>query len=424
MKRGFALLAAIFVVLVFGVLTVGFVTLFFSESRLAVDEYRHTKAFYVAEAGMNFAIRHLDSYADWSVDMGFPLTRSFGGGVFTLSTSEESGDEIQVYSTGLITFEGKTYSRTIRSTVSIAAGTGMTHNFDNAMYVGPPSGGSTLKVQNTAKIHGDFYYNGAVWLKDWSQHLAGTIYSTSLTISGGATYASWEAAEPVDMPIWNNSYYDSILAETNVSTTESLTLGVGQSIDLNGGTHYFRSIRVNTGGMVIGPGTLVATDSPGSGDILIDYGAGIGQGVRFIADSDFMYSASNLTNSIEVYVKDVCRVRNGLSVPAGSVLYSKSTGNDAIRIAGSVEADLLAPYGEVSFDYGTIHGLIYAGNVQFTNTGVIRGALVVSGSSHIGGTIDIYYDPAYLPDAIMGLGGTGHVTGEAGMSVSDWQEVY
>lgn len=425
-KRGFGLLAVVFVILVFSVLAIGFVSFILSESRLSVYEYRYARAFYIAEAGKNFALKHLSAYSDWSANMGMPLIRNFGGGIFTVSTNEVSANQVKLTSVGLVTIEGKTYESKVRFTVSLSPGSSLTHQFGYAMYIGPPSGGATLRIEGDAGIYGDFYYNGPIRLGGSAHQSGGIIYSTSLDVYGSATYASWEAASPVDMPIWDNGPYNTILAATDQSAASSLNLGWGQTLNLGGLTHYYRSIEINWGATVNGPGTLVATAKPsGSGDITINYGQGIGQGVRFVAERDFIYQGgSNLVNSIEAYVERDLYVKNSLTVPSGSVLYSKGTGDHAIDITGTANANLLAPYGRVYMSSGAIRGLIYGDRIRTANSGEIRGAIVCHTPSSIQGFINIYYDPTYLPASLLGLAGTGEVTGEAEISVTDWQEVY
>ncbi|OGC07219.1 hypothetical protein A3H38_03320 [candidate division WOR-1 bacterium RIFCSPLOWO2_02_FULL_46_20] len=425
-RNGFGLLTIVFIILVFSVLAIGLVSFMVSETNVTVKEYHYTKAFHVAQAGQNFAAQHLAAYPDWIVDMGLPLARSFAGGTFAISSTQESGDQITIVSVGLVTREGKTYSSTISAAYSISAGSGLTHNFDYALYSGPAGGGATLRIQGSAQIFGDFYYNGPIRLGGSASQQGGTIYSTSLVLDGTATYDSWEAATPVDMPIWDNTSYEAILATSTQSASSTLALGWGNVLNLAGGVHIYRDITIGWGATVNGPGTLVATGNPsGNGDINLNYGAGIGAGVRFVAERDFTYSGgSNLTIPIEVYVKRNLIVTNNLTVPSGSILYSKGTGARAIETGGTINASMLVPYGGLYMNYGTLRGLIYSSSLRTANSGEIRGAMVCYSPSTIQGSLQIYYDAAYLPDSIVGLGGTGSVEGEAGIAVGNWQEVY
>src|SRR3989338_838096 len=179
-RNGFGLLTIVFIILVFSVLAIGLVSFIVSETNVTVKEYHYTKAFHVAQAGQNFAAQHLAAYPDWIVDMGLPLARSFAGGTFAISSTQESGDQITIVSVGLVTREGKTYSSTISAAYSISAGSGLTHNFDYALYSGPAGGGATLRIQGSAQIFGDFYYNGPIRLGGSASQQDGTIYSTSL----------------------------------------------------------------------------------------------------------------------------------------------------------------------------------------------------------------------------------------------------
>ncbi|MFH1542447.1 MAG: hypothetical protein ABIE84_05090, partial [bacterium] len=163
----------------------------------------------------------------------------------------------------------------------------------------------------------------------------------------------------------------------------------------------------------------------GDGDIQINNGSSIGAGIKFVTANDFTLSGgTSLTNSVEVYALGAVTVTNDLTVPIGSTLYSKSSADGAISTGGSVNANCVAPYGQVYMNYGAIRGLIYADRLRTANSGEIRGGIIVGQSSSIQGSIQIYYDATYLPAGLLGLGGTGDVSAEAGLSISDWQEVY
>lgn len=423
-RAGVALLTVIFIMLAFSVIAGGLVSIFISTSRSVVDDHRYARAYYIAEAGRYFALKHITAFPDWSVNMGFPLGKNFGGGAFVVSVTNATGNSLTINSTGLITVEGKAYTRVVRASVTIAQGSGLPHNFNYALYVGPLGGGATLRVEGSAGIFGDFYYNGPIRLGGSAHQQDGTIYSTSLSVFGSATYASWEAAEPVDMPIWDNGLYDALLAEANNTAPTALNLGWGQTLNLNGETKYYQSISIGWGSTVNGPGTLVATGNPvGSGDILISYGGGIGQNINFIAKRDFIYSGgSSLVNAVKVYVQRYLKVNDNLTVPGGSILYSKSILDEAIEISGNVNANLLAPYGQIYINYGNIKGLLYGNRLRTANSGTIRGAIVCSTTSSIQGSLNIYYDPTYIPPSLLGLSGTGMITGEAAIKIGTWEE--
>ncbi|MFH1826667.1 MAG: pilus assembly PilX N-terminal domain-containing protein [bacterium] len=423
-KKGFGLVIVIFIMLVFSVLALGFVALLFSETRLAAEEYRYSRAFYLAEAGRNYALEYLSDYSDWSADLGLPLSRQFGQGCFTLNSSSESADQLDIYATGLITVEGKSYVRQLKVTVNSTGGFRLPHNFDYALYAADSTWTPTLWIWGPTEIHGDFYYDGPVILLGDVELSDGTLYCTKVTTYGGGTYENWETVPEVDMPTWDNSTYAGILAETENDTYAFLHLTAGQTLNLAGRTLYYKQAYIDIGSTVNGPGTIVATGQPsGTGNIVVNDGAAIGQGVRFIAQTTFgLQGSNNIAYPIEVYAKGHISILNGLGIAGNSVLYSSRTDDLAIYILGDVNGQLLAPNGEVRCLYGHVNGLVYADLANLPLSGEFRGSVVANETRNIGGVSDIYFDASYLPDYVAGFDTGGGA--ERQISISNWREIY
>ncbi|MFH1390592.1 MAG: hypothetical protein ABIH56_07745 [Candidatus Margulisiibacteriota bacterium] len=425
-RKGVTLVAVVFIILALTMLVISLSSLFFSGSSLAVRGYSSLRTFYIANAGQEYYLKLLGEDQDWSTPPSSE-TKAFNGGFFSIGTSSASKDSIVVTVTGVLTTEGIAYIRVIRPTINRTGGGGLPFNFDYAQYSGS-GGGATLIISGNARIYGDYYYNGPISMRNSAQQLDGTIYSTSIALSGTAGYASWEASPPIDLPTWDNSHYDGILALTNVSAGSSLNLGWGDILNLNGNTLYYRNVTIGSGATVNGPGTLVSTGKPsGNGDIIINYGAGIGGGIRFVANRYFTcQGGSSITVSFEAYSKSGTRIYNGLTVPSGSILYSSYNGNRALNLQGNITATMLAPYGRINTSGGwTIRGLLYCTRLVPGSSGTIRGAIVSQTTSTLGGSLALYYDEAYLPTLVIGLGGSG--TGEGGVGsweAADWLEIY
>ncbi len=428
MKKGYTLIAAVFILLVMALIAIATSTLVSSEAMVAVKNHQSLRAFYIASAGMELYFKELMDSEDWSTPPQVGPS-PFAGGVFVSETTDASSESVTFTVTGLVTVEGITYRRVIGATLAgeIVEEEGLPENFDYSMYISPPGGGETLYIQGDARIYGDFFYYGPIAMGGSAHQLDGTVYSISISLSGTASYDEWEPISIGTVPDWDNSYYDAITEEALTYASQDLNLGYGDSIDLNGQTHYYRNISVNWGATVNGPGVLCSTGNPsGNGDIIINYGVGIGQGVRFIAARDFIYQGgSNFVNSIEAYANRRVRILSNLSVPANSVLYSTYNGTGAIEVnPGQVYRSLmLCPYGEFSFGGGQyIEGLVYATNINASSSGTFRGAMVSYGASALEGSLHIYYDPSVLPATVPGFEYGGSTTGST--EVSDWREYY
>ena len=425
MKKGQMIIAAVFVMVLVTLFGLSASLILSSESISITKNYYGIQALNVAEGGVRFTITSsLETDNDWTNQADFgPVTLT--PGTFTVHYIAKEKKSCTFEVTSVV----KEISRTVRVTLK-KSDIGLPFNFDFAQYSGGSGGGATLIINGNAVIDGDYYYYGPISMRNSAHQINGTLYSTSITLSGTASYASWEAAPPVDMPAWDNTYYNNILTATNSNTASTLTLGFGQTLALNGATRYYRSVTINWGATITGPGTIVATAKPsGTGDITMNYGQGVGPGVRFVANRDFIYQGgSNFSNSVEVYVKRRINTLGGVTVPAGSRLYSFRTGNSAITLNGNTTATILAPYGQITTGNGyTVSGLLYCNQISPGSSGTIRGAIVSNLSSTIGGSVTLIYDPAYLPTIVPGLPGSGTGSGESGvgsLEASDWTEIY
>jgi len=376
--KGFGLLAAIFIVLVFAVLAVGLVSLLASESRMVVAEYRYSRAFYIAEAGKNFAIQHISTYPAWSVDMGMPLTRSFGNGYFTLSTTDETPGALTLYSTGIITLEGIAYTRAVRLNIERESPLG-----SNAFF----SFGN-IDIGNNASIEGDVSAIGAVNI------------GTGCTISG-----SVEAFvdPPEDPPSLDTTYYDGEIA-TAATTAEGNELYDDTTLS---GTYYVKGdVTFDNGAdiSITGSAIVVAT-----GNVIVGEEVNFGQNLTVIAGGQV-----TIDKKVNIGASGLWYSSVGISlvgeVGVGEVVVEKGT-------------VFLTP-GDIDFKNNAVfNGLIFAGGkVYFKNNADINGN-VVAGSIEIENNAVISLNADLVGyDSIIGL--SGSLVEEGAIKVIEWSEVY
>jgi len=408
--EGFALVVAIFFVVVFAILGIVVVSLISGENILALRDYNSVRAFHLAEAGLRYTVAaSLAADSDWSDNTGFSKTLS--PGYFTVTYLSKAKKRCTLQCTGVVGGISRTLTVLLKKS-------GLPDAFDYAVCTFNYAS-ETLYIQNTSAIYGDFYYDGTVIMQNSSQLLNGTMFSDSLTLQHSASCASWEPITPVEPIVFTSTYYDNLLAETTKSATSALDINSG-TMNLSGGTYYYTSITIRGDAQVNGPGTLVAT----TGDFILQNSAIIGDNVNLIVkgQSYFQNSASvganlNLTSQGSVHVE------NSQTVPAESVFFSYGdiTFDNTAYFWGSV----MAPSGEISsVNSTTFNGLLYGDTLNLQNSTHLNGSAAVGSIGYFKNSTVVTYDPSKFPSSIpQGFEGAGESTTE-GLSFMDWTESF
>jgi len=103
-KKALGIIAAIFIILFVSAMGVLVVSLLGSSSQSSINYLFSQKAFYVAEGGLEYYIEQLENQAaSWTSPPTKPTNEALGGGTFTITTSNEQDNEIDVVSTASIT---------------------------------------------------------------------------------------------------------------------------------------------------------------------------------------------------------------------------------------------------------------------------------------------------------------------------------
>ncbi len=375
--RGFALLASIFIVLVFAVLALGLLSLFSSESRMVVAEHRYSKVFYIAEAGKNFALKHVLGYGDWTENMGFPMSKSFSGGYFTLSTTDETLSTLTLYSTGIITLEGGTYTRVVRAGIEREGGLG-----SHTLYAS-----GSITIGENATIYGDISATGEVNIGSGSD------------ISGEVEE---NVPPPSDPPSLDTFYYD-----TEILTAEGTTEGnVTYNNETLSGTDYINgNLTFNNNAIisVTGTATVVAT-----GTVAVNNNVIIGDNLTVIAGG-------------------LVTIQNNADIGSNGLWFSSVgfvVGNNAeVGYVTVGSGTVFITPGDIALANNAIFsGLLFAeGTVSIDNNAEITGS-IIAGIIDIGNGAIITLDPGLVDyDSIIGLSGS---EGQATIRVRNWSEVY
>jgi len=99
-QGGFAILAAVFVLVIFAVLGMAAVSLIAGSAGMVLDEVRSQQAFDLANAGLEFEAEQLEGDSDWSDNTGY--TKSFGPGSFTISYVSQAQKQATVRVDGTV----------------------------------------------------------------------------------------------------------------------------------------------------------------------------------------------------------------------------------------------------------------------------------------------------------------------------------
>jgi len=440
MKKGFTLIAAVFILLLMVVLAMVTATFISSDVYLTVKNYHSLRAFYIANAGMEYYRLQLKSDSDWTS----PPTREaklFSGGMFAISTTNEAKRQITIISTGTVTADGKTYTRILQQIARKKFTIGQF--VDYGLYAGTGSVGGNLKFQNDSKIIGSFYYFGPIEIPGIRTitnpcQTDGVIYSTSISPDPSAGipdyYAAWEMAGPATPPIWDDSYYTYWLNQANQpGGLPDPNLKTNQDLSLNGGTVYYKAFTMIDYSTLTGPGTLCVTGVGGNGRFIARDHAQIIGDVKIVARGtapsavDISGHVSFSTRAEIIALGQIViggNIGDNIVIPPESTLYSQSSGN---AVNGNqtclLQGSILAPFGTVTMNnYAWIKGLTFANNLQMSNNAILQGGAVTAGAGIFHDATKVIQDETVLPsDYPLGLSAEATVEVDA---LSNWNELY
>lgn len=130
-KDGISVIALVIVLLLLGALGFVLTSLIITKQESAVLPFRSTHAFYLAQAGIEYAIRYASDQEDFDPDDTFSVTKDLGAGSFTVTYDPGDGS---VTSTGTV----GTAERVVKlaSFTSYVAGGGITLDPENPPYQG------------------------------------------------------------------------------------------------------------------------------------------------------------------------------------------------------------------------------------------------------------------------------------------------
>ncbi len=352
MRRGFTLIAAIFIIVALTFLAIAFSTYISSYSKLAVVNYICQDAFCIAESGLELYLKELRQDDDWSTPPP-PLTKDFSGGMFSIATENEKRRRITVISTGTLTVEGKTYTRTIQINVSAGGLQSLASEYI-VYYTGGGDSSWNTALDNNVNMGGHVLVNSSLELNlndtiSGDAYAAGDITGPTSGITG--TVEPF-AQMPVEVPTLETSFFDGEIAT-------AATFPPGNKIysgtqNLSGTTYVNGDIEIaNSANITItGAATLVAT-----GKFTVENFATVGDNLTVIAGG-------------------MINVKNDLTVGTIGIWYSR----------GNIEVNNNVIIGGTDDYEGS--RFVTPGNITVRNNCTLDGLFYASGQVSIGNNLD------------------------------------
>ncbi|MFA5839420.1 MAG: PilX N-terminal domain-containing pilus assembly protein [Candidatus Margulisiibacteriota bacterium] len=404
-RKGFALMTVIFIVLVFSIIGITLLYMFLVESKTSVDEYFNTRAFFIADAGKNYALKKVSSFTDWTVSMGFPISMSFAEGTFTVSSTAEAANSITLTSTGILTKEGKTYRHANR--VVVTRGLGGAAFGGNAIYsYGIGGGDGIVNLQNNVVINGSVFVNGDLSLRN-NVLISGDANATGdISIGSGVTVngdTTDHVAIPSTSPSLTTTYYAGQILTASSTAAASVTYSGTNTIT---GTRYINgnlTISNNAQLIVIDSATLVVTGTVTSNNNIV-----IGNNFTLIAGG-----AVTINNNIDIG-------NSGIWYSAASI----AVGNNAEigTVSAGAGTTFLSP-GDIELNNNcNISGLVFSGgSVSLGNNAIVTGVIVANLLDIVGSNSIVNYN-----EDVVDISDIPGISGEttSGPLQTTWQEVF
>jgi hypothetical protein len=240
------------------------------------------KAFYISEAGIYKAVWYLTTPPaqggkgiDWRTT---GKTESFGGGQYRIIVANYS---FEGHPSGIKITSRGTYGEIEQESAVLAyqesAGGGSGYSL---------STGSNFEMRTNSEISGDLFADGNVYVPAGARVINGSVFVTGgHTVTGSGQYVQGTLVTVPEVDP-DTSYYDN-----RIATAMAGGPGVLQGwqtfnyLNLNGQTVYVNS-GFSINGTIIGPGEIV-----GTGTVLIEKSATIGENVKIITMNDVVVKA-------------------------------------------------------------------------------------------------------------------------------------
>jgi type II secretory pathway pseudopilin PulG len=295
-QRGFAILTAIFVMVILAMLGAASIALISGAAEQAMDEMRTEEALHVALAGRAYIAGQLKNDSDWSDNAG--VMKSFAGGSFTAAYLAQTVDAVRVQIDGTVggitrqiqqDFARGTidaWTKAIYTTEDIVSGGAASGDIN-----GPVSAGQTVSTGGGVDFNGDVERNNtraAIPMPDWNywqshaDHVISGNYNFTSGTFSGIYYVTGDVTLHANMTLTGTIVSRGRVlsnAQSNIVITAALgnpAIIAEQEVRINGGAD------ISITGWVISTGTLTLTGT-----------SGVTATGGFVAQGDVTFSGNN-----------------------------------------------------------------------------------------------------------------------------------
>ncbi len=406
-RKGFVLLLTLVIMMTLSSIAAALIFSLTTDFRNAVVQSNDAKAFWLAEAGIQDAAKRLKNdeinISDGSTDSTSIQNISLGGGIYSVTLSR-TGSDITLTSTGTHGGQTRTVKQVQVLTLKFPAA------FDYAVF-GSNSTNATLTIAGGgagATISGDLFYDrpvpvDSVIVRANSKVINGLVYTDTISGAGTYTLASGDPSPVPSYPVFSTATYDAAITIADSAPRPDFTLSGSSTLNLAGGTVYYRNFTAQNTSTVIGPGTIVVTR-----DVLVRNSAIIGSNVKIIAKR-------------QITVRDTSKINSG------SVLYARRRAS----LIGSaiVNTSLIVPV--ISWGVSNVviqnsvilTGIVFTDSLDVFAAANIKGSIVANrfhGNAIDGMGVKITFNSTYIPTTVP----AGFATREVySKKANSWDEV-
>ncbi len=402
-KRGLALLFVFLVIVVLAVLAGAVLNRSITESRTTTRFIASNQAFWLAEAGVQRALRAFNDgdWTGWTInaDERF-ITANLGSGTYEVDIDDITAANPLATSTGTVDNVERTIEATLQTgeespftyaafgdTSIFMSGHGSTDSYDSAVGV---YGGTNIDdngdIGTNAGTEGAITLNGHGTVNgDAGTGEDGTVdIGPNADVTGSETDDIEEELDPVSIPIELSGLANSGVLSVSGNSTETISAG----------DYKYESISAS------GNGKSDAATITITGDVRIYLTDTTGDNLSITGKATFIIADGA---SLKIYTDGGVNIAgngivNNTQTPSDFLLYSTYTGpSDGVKIAGN----------------GDLYGAVYAPQteIKVTGNGDSYGSLVGK-SVRITGNGDVHYD-----EQLRNLSSSG---GE--FSIQTWRE--
>lgn len=378
-KNGVALVFALLLMSVILILGGAAFNYSLSESFLSQNFVKNTRAFWLAEAGVQKAARALNdgTTAGWSSlpPSGYSLTENLGGGSYTVQLTCTSctnpiatsvGTVGNVQRTVVVRFQTEsilTYAALAKGQLTMS-GNGKTDSYDSSIGAYNANVGGHINKGSDGDVATDGTTNGIINLS------ANAIVNGDASTGPGGTVSISDNAHVNGTTTSNNAINipDIQVPEclTGLAGSGNYAVGGNTNATLGSGNYRYSSLNIDGNGKLTITGTVKiyltsssALNISGNGKLLISG-----------------------TGNLMIYTDGVCNIAgngivNSTTVPNNLILRSTYSGANGVNITGN----------------GDLKGIVYSPNTDIINSG--NGSIygcVVGKTVNISGNGDIHYD--------------------------------